>query len=82
MAEIKKYIAVDLGAESGRVMLGAVSSENLKLKEIHRFGNGPIEQNGALHWDFTKLLHEIKTGISKAVNHPLLHVLVLIGRGH
>jgi len=66
MAEIKKYIAVDLGAESGRVMLGSVSTRKLILEEIHRFSNGPIEENGSLRWDFNKLLSEIKTGIAKA----------------
>ena len=66
MAEIKKYIAVDLGAESGRVMIGSVSTEKLMLEEIHRFGNGPIEENDTLRWDFDKLLSEIKTGIAKA----------------
>ncbi|MBN1805092.1 MAG: rhamnulokinase [Sedimentisphaerales bacterium] len=66
MAEIKKYIAVDLGAESGRVMVGSVSKEKLILEEIHRFGNGPIEENDSLRWDFNKLLSEIKIGIAKA----------------
>jgi rhamnulokinase len=66
MAEIKKYIAVDLGAESGRVMLGSVSTRKLVLEEIHRFSNGPIKENGSLRWDFNKLLSEIKTGIIKA----------------
>ena len=66
MAEIKKYIAVDLGAESGRVMLGSVSTRKLILEEIHRFSNGPIEENGSLRWDFNKLLSEIKSGIAKA----------------
>jgi len=66
MAEIKKYITVDLGAESGRVMIGSVSTEKLILEEIHRFGNGPIEENGSLRWDFNKLMSEIKTGIAKA----------------
>jgi rhamnulokinase len=66
MAQVKKYIAVDLGAESGRVMLGSVSADKVVLEEIHRFGNGPIEDNGSLRWDFNKLLSEIKTGISKA----------------
>jgi len=66
MAEVKKYIAVDLGAESGRVMLGSVSAERLVLEEIHRFGNGPVEDRGALRWDFARLLSEIKTGIGKA----------------
>jgi len=64
MAEVKKYIAVDLGAESGRVMIGSVSSDKIVLEEIHRFGNGPIEEDGALKWDFDKLMTEIRTGIS------------------
>jgi len=66
MAEVKKYIAVDLGAESGRVMLGSVSVEKIVLEEIYRFGNGPVKENGSLRWDFHKLLSEIKTGIGKA----------------
>ena len=45
------YIAVDLGAESGRVMLGTVSDDKLSLEEIHRFANGPIEIKGSLRWD-------------------------------
>jgi rhamnulokinase len=66
MAQVKKYIAVDLGAESGRIMLGSVSTDKVVLEEIHRFGNGPIKENGSLRWDFNKLLSEIKTGIGKA----------------
>jgi sugar (pentulose or hexulose) kinase len=67
MSETKQYIAVDLGAESGRVMLASVSAEQLSLEQIHRFSNGPIEENGSLHWDFNRLLSEIKVGIGKAV---------------
>jgi len=67
MAEVKKYIAVDLGAESGRVMLGSVSAEKLVLEEIHRFSNGPIEENDSLRWDFDRLFSEVKIGIGKAV---------------
>ena len=66
MAQEKKYIAVDLGAESGRVMLGSVCDDKLSLEEIHRFGNGPIKENGSLRWDFDRLLSEVKTGIGKA----------------
>ena len=66
MAGERKYIAVDLGAESGRVMLGTVSDERIVLEEIHRFGNGPVEEDGSLRWDFDKLFSEIKTGISLA----------------
>jgi rhamnulokinase len=67
LADEKQYIAVDLGAESGRVMLGIVSANKIRLEEIHRFINGPVEQNGVLHWDFSRLMSEIKTGIGKAV---------------
>ena len=66
MADMEQYIAVDLGAESGRVMLGTVSADKIMLEEIHRFGNGPIEQDGSLRWDFHRLLAEIKAGIGKA----------------
>jgi rhamnulokinase len=66
MADKKKYIAVDLGAESGRVMIGTIMDDKLALDEIHRFSNGPIEENGSLKWDFDKLISEIKAGISKA----------------
>lgn len=63
----QRYIAVDLGAESGRVMLGTVSADKLELSEIHRFGNGPVQENGSLRWDFEKLFGQIKVGIKKAV---------------
>lgn len=67
MSDKKEYIAVDLGAESGRVMLGAVSDSKLQLEEIYRFGNGPVEQDGSLRWDFGELFSNIKEGIGKAV---------------
>ncbi len=63
----KQYIAVDFGAESGRVTLGSVSPDKLVLEEICRFSNNPIEKNGSLRWDFNRLLSELKTGIGKAV---------------
>jgi rhamnulokinase len=66
LADEKRYIAVDLGAESGRVMLGVVSANKIRLEEIHRFANEPVEQNGALRWDFSRLMSEVKTGIGKA----------------
>ncbi len=66
MADEKRYIAVDLGAESGRVMLGIVSAEKIRLDEIHRFTNGPVEQNGSLRWFFSRIMSDVKTGIGKA----------------
>ncbi|MBN1436350.1 MAG: rhamnulokinase [Sedimentisphaerales bacterium] len=61
------YIAVDLGAESGRVMIGSLAGGRLTLTEAHRFVNGPITEDGALHWDFGRTFGEIKTGIARAV---------------
>jgi len=66
MAEQANYIAVDLGAESGRVMLGRIANGRLTLEQIHRFTNGPMQGQGPLRWDFARLLAEIKTGIGKA----------------
>jgi len=67
MNDEKRYIAVDLGAESGRVMLGIISADKIRLEEVHRFVNGPLEQNGSLRWDFSRLISEVKTGIAKAI---------------
>ncbi|MCJ7692605.1 MAG: rhamnulokinase [Sedimentisphaerales bacterium] len=74
MSNTKQYIAVDLGAESGRVMLGSICDSKLELKEIHRFGNGPVEQDASLRWDFGELFSNIKEGIAKAVKVADRHV--------
>jgi rhamnulokinase len=66
MAEKANYIAVDLGAESGRVMLGSIAAGRLTLEETHRFSNGPVEKQGSLRWDFDRLLSEVKLGIGQA----------------
>jgi rhamnulokinase len=66
MAQNANYIAVDLGAESGRVMLGRVADGRLSLEQVHRFANGPIQEQDSLRWDFDKLMTEIKTGIGMA----------------
>ncbi|HPS54461.1 MAG TPA: rhamnulokinase family protein, partial [Sedimentisphaerales bacterium] len=67
MQEKTRYIAVDLGAESGRVMLATLESGKLSLEEISRFGNGPTKIGTSLRWDFNKLFSNIKEGIAKAV---------------
>lgn len=66
MAQNANYIAVDLGAESGRVMLGRVADGKLSLEQMHRFANGPIQEQDSLRWDFDRLMTEIKTGIGLA----------------
>jgi rhamnulokinase len=59
------YIACDLGAESGRVMLGTLADGKLSLEEIHRFANGPVTVNGTMRWDVLRLFDELKTGLRK-----------------
>jgi rhamnulokinase len=67
MSEAKYYIAVDLGASSGRVIIGSADGEKIFLEEVHRFENGPIENEGSLQWDFAKIFREVETGLAKAV---------------
>lgn len=58
--------AVDLGAESGRVLLAEVGPERLAVSEVHRFPNGPVDLNGTLHWDVLRLFQETVTGLRAA----------------
>ncbi len=67
MAQPRTYLAIDLGAESGRAILGTLDADRLSLSEIHRFGNGPVRLPDGLHWDILRLWSEIKTGLSLAV---------------
>jgi rhamnulokinase len=63
------YLALDLGAESGRAIVGTINEGKLSLNEVHRFGNGPVRLRGGMHWDVLRLWSEIKTGIASAVKH-------------
>ena len=60
-----RYLAIDLGAESGRVMLGMLNEGRVVLEEIHRFPNRVLKENGHLHWDLAHLDGEIFSGIDK-----------------
>ena len=64
MPEGHSYLAIDLGAESGRTMLGTLTGNHLSLTETHRFPNGPVRLPDGLHWDVLRLWSEIKAGIS------------------
>ncbi|GAA1604020.1 rhamnulokinase family protein [Kribbella sancticallisti] len=61
-----RLAAVDLGASSGRVMLGRVGPGQLELTEVHRFWNGPVQVGDTLHWDILALYREILVGLRKA----------------
>jgi rhamnulokinase len=58
--------AVDLGAASGRVMLGRVTPETLELTEVHRFDNVPVRVDGRLHWDILRIYREVLDGLREA----------------
>jgi len=48
---MSNYLAIDLGAESGRTIVGALSGGKLTLSETHRFVNGPVRINDGVYWD-------------------------------
>jgi rhamnulokinase len=62
------YIAVDLGAGSGRVFLAGLDAEEFLLEEVHRFHYPPSAEDGHLRWDIAKIFSEIKAGLKEAGN--------------
>ena len=64
MGATQKFLAFDLGAESGRGVLGHFDGERLKLEELHRFPNGGVRVLDSLHWDVLRLWNEMKTALS------------------
>lgn len=62
----KTYIAVDLGAESGRVLAADFDGHTLSLRVIHSFPNGPVVLNGSIHWNVVGLYNEILLGLAMA----------------
>ena len=62
------YLAFDLGAESGRAMLGRLRSGLLDLTEIHRFPNEPIRERASLRWDLPRLWLEMQRGLEKVAS--------------
>lgn len=67
MAETNNYLAIDLGAESGRTILGALRDGRIALTETHRFPNEPVRLPDGIYWDILRLWTEIKAGIAKTV---------------
>lgn len=60
---MRHYLAFDLGAESGRALLGTLSGRGLAVEELHRFPNTPVRVFSALYWDTLRLWHEIREGL-------------------
>jgi rhamnulokinase len=63
------FLAVDLGAESGRAVLGRFDGEQITLKEVHRFPNVPVWLPDGLHWDVLRIAREVKDGIATATRN-------------
>ncbi|HEX9923641.1 MAG TPA: rhamnulokinase family protein [Anaerolineae bacterium] len=68
MTKTTNFLALDLGAESGRAVVGRFNGETLRLEEVHRFANGPIRIHDNLHWNVLSLFAEMKQGLAKAVH--------------
>ncbi|MBQ3177863.1 MAG: rhamnulokinase, partial [Clostridia bacterium] len=63
---MKKMLAIDLGASSGRGIIGGYDGKKITLEEIHRFSNDPVMTPTGFYWDTIRLLFEIKTAILKS----------------
>lgn len=59
-------LAYDLGASSGRALLGRLTDRGIETEELHRFANDPVQAGGRLYWDILRLLHEMKQALLKA----------------
>ncbi len=66
MTTNRVFLAVDLGAESGRVVAGCYDGDKLSLEEVHRFANTPVRVLRSLRWDILKLFGEVKLGLAAA----------------
>ncbi len=64
---MKNFLAFDLGASSGRAIVGTLDNGKLSLREVHRFPNGPVEKDGSLFWDYPRLCRELETGLGNAL---------------
>lgn len=91
MTATKKLLAFDLGAESGRGVLGLFDGQRLRLEVVHRFPNGPVRTLDTLHWDVLRLYGEMLMGLRRgAAEHGGIDALgvdtwgvdfALLGRG-
>ena len=62
----KSYLAIDMGASSGRHVVGHFDGKRIELEELYRFENGPVEMNGSLFWDLPGLWKSVQNGLHVA----------------
>jgi rhamnulokinase len=75
------YIAVDLGAETGRVIVGVLADGRLRLEEIHRFAHRPVWLPTGLHWDITGIWREIVAGLARTAAWATTNRVKLVSVG-
>lgn len=63
---MSSILAIDLGASSGKVLLGRLADGKIEVEELHRFSNDPVRVGNRLYWDILRLYYEIKQGLLKA----------------
>lgn len=68
---MSSILAYDLGASSGRAILGRLKDGKIEVEELHRFSNDPVQVGDRLHWDILRLYHEIKQGLLKAKHNGI-----------
>ena len=71
--ENKYALAIDIGASSGRHIVGWQEDGEIRTKEVYRFPNGVTEQDGHLTWDIRALLSHVRAGISEAQRQFAFH---------
>ncbi len=64
---IPAYLAIDLGAESGRAIIGRLSATGIALEEVHRFANAPVRVGATLYWDVLGLWRDIRLGLGRGL---------------
>jgi rhamnulokinase len=72
LTEASTYAAIDLGAESGRVVVGRLTDGRVDLDVVHRFANRPVHLPDGLHWNLLALFSESLRGLALASQHPAL----------
>ena len=75
---MKYYLAIDIGASSGRHIVGHEEDGKLVTEEVYRFPNGVKEENGHLVWDIDALFSHVRAGIKAAFErHPAIESLAI-----
>ena len=74
MATEKCMLSFDLGASSGRAVLGSYDGSCIRMEELHRFTNDPVHLGRTMYWDILRLFHEMKQGLLKARGHAITSI--------